>query len=171
VRICIGLVLFAFCSVASAADRSEKIRELMEAQGLVEMFQHQLEVGRDFAQKRADQMLDQALAGLNPPEDVKAKLRDAVHEFLQAARSPWTGQDIVDVWGKYYGSKFSDEELDQLVTYYRSPLGQKDAVASREALDPFMAEFRERYKPILDKAMQEYVARLQGIVKDCNCKK
>ena len=97
-RICIAVVLFALTAAASAADRSEKIRELMEAQGQVEMFQHQMQVGREQTQKRADQLMDQVLSTLNPSEDVKGKLRDAVREFLRAAQSPWTAQDIVDVW-------------------------------------------------------------------------
>ena len=170
-RIFIAVALFLVSRAATAADRSQKIRELMEAQGQVEMFQHQIQVGREQTQKRADQMLEQVMSTLNPPEVVKDKFRDAVRDFLKAVQSPWTAQDIVDVWAKYYGAKFSDEELDQLLTYYRSPLGRKDAIASREALDPFFGEFRDRYKPIFDKAMQEYLGRLQAIVKECNCKK
>ena len=73
--------------------------------------------------------------------------------------------------GKYYGAKFSDEELEQLLMYYRSRLGQKDAIASREALVPYTAEFQKHYKPILEKATQEFLDRLQAIRKECNCKK
>ena len=96
-RICVAVLLFAVCSEASAADRSGKIHDLMEAQGLVEMFQHQIDAGRGLAEKQADHMLEQVPSGLNPPEEVKAELHDAVREFIKAARSPWTAQDVVDV--------------------------------------------------------------------------
>jgi hypothetical protein len=159
------------CAAASAADRSEKIRELMEAQGLVETFQQQLKAGREHTRKMADEMVGKVLSSLNPPVEFQVKFRDAARDFIVAAQAPWTARDIVEVWGKYYGAKFSDEELDQLLKYYRSPLGQKDALAAREALIPYTTEFQARYKPILDKAMQQFLNRLQAISKECNCKK
>lgn len=143
----------------------------MEAQGLVETFEQQIQAGRAHTQEMADQMVAKMLATLNPPAEFQAKIKDAARDFIKAAQPPWTGKDIVDVWSKYYGAKFSDDELDELLKYYRSPLGQKDVVASREALGPYTAEFQERYKPIMDKAVQEFVAHLQGIRKDCNCAK
>ena len=170
-RICIAVFLFAVCAAASAADRSEKVRELMEAQGLVQMFEQQLQASHERSWTLANQMMEKMLSNLNPPPDFQAKFRDAAGDFIKAAQAPWTGQDIVEVWAKYYGAKFSDEELDQLLKYYRSPLGQKDALASREAVGPYTAEFQARYKPILEKATQEFIERLQAIVRDCNCKK
>ena len=170
-RSCIAVVMSVVCAAASAADRSEKIRELMEAQGLVETFEQQIQAGREHTRKMADEMVGKVLSTLNPPPEFQAKFRDATRDFVEAAQSPWTARDIVEVWGKYYGAKFSDEELDQLLKYYRSPLGQKDAIASREALVPYTAEFQARYKPILDKATQEFLDRLKAVGKECNCKK
>jgi hypothetical protein len=166
-----AVVLSVVCAASSAADRSEKIRELMEAQGLVETFEQQMEAGREHTRKIADEMVGKVLSTLNPPAEFQTKFKDAARDFVKAAQSPWTAQDIVEVWGKYYGAKFSDQELDQLLKYYRSPLGQKDAIASREALVPYAAEFQARYKPILEKATQEFLDRVQEIGKECNCKK
>ena len=170
-RICIAVVFSLVCAAAPAADRSEKIRELMEAQGLVEMFEQQIQAGREQTRKMADEMIVKVLSTLNPPPEFQAKISDATRNFVEAAQCPWTSRDIVEVWGKYYGAKFSDKELDQLLKYYRSPLGQKDVIASREALVPYTAEPQERYKPILDKATQEFLNDLQVIGKECNCRK
>jgi hypothetical protein len=171
VRIGITVILWLVCVAASAADRSEKVHDLMEAQGLVQMFEQQLHAGREQTQRQAELTLEKMLSTLNPPAEFQAKLRAASSDFVKAALPPWTAKDIVEVWGKYYGSKFSDEELDELLSYYRSPLGQKDVLASRDALGPYTAEFQERYKPILEKATQEFAERLQVTVKECNCKK
>jgi hypothetical protein len=170
-RICIAVVLSAACAVASAATRSEKIRELMEAQGLVQMYEQQIQAGREHTRKIADDTVGKMLSTLNPPARVQTRIRDAARAFVLSAQPTWTARDIVEVWGKYYGAKFSDEELDQLLQYYRSPLGQKDVMASREALVPFTAEFQARYNKILEKATQAFAERLQAIVRDCNCKK
>lgn len=170
-RIWIAALLSMVCGLASAADRTEKIRELMEAQGLVEAFDQQIKAGREYTRQMADQMIDKMLSTLNPPAEFQAQFRDATRDFINAAQTPWTAQDIVDVWGKYYGAKFSDGELDELLKYYRSPLGQKDAVASREAMVQYRAEFQERYKPVMQKATDDFIKRLQEIGTKCNCKK
>ena len=143
----------------------------MELQGLVKMFDQQLQSSRERCRSMANQMLDKMLATLNPPEEFQGKFRQAAAEFVEAAQAPWTGQEIVEVWSKYYGAKFSDEELNQLLKYYRSPLGQKDVAASHEALGPYQAEFQARYQPVIDQATQQFIKRLQAIIKECNCKK
>ena len=143
----------------------------MELQGLVKMFDQQLQSSRESTRSTANQVMEKMLASLNPPEEVQGKFRQAADEFIEAAQAPWTAQEIVDVWSKYYGAKFSDQELDQLLKYYRSPLGQKDVSASHEAMGPYQAEFQERYKPVMDQATQQFIKRLQAIIKECNCKK
>lgn len=170
-RILAVMLLCAVCSLSRAADRSEKIHELMELQGLVKMFDQQLQSGRENTRNTANMMLEKMLASLNPPEEFQGKFRQAAAEFVEAAQAPWTAQEIVEVWSKYYGAKFSDEELDQLLAYYRSPLGQKDVAASHAALGPYQAEFQERYKPVMTQATEQFIKRLQAIIKECNCKK
>jgi hypothetical protein len=170
-RVLVVMFLCAVCSLSQAADRSEKIRELMELQGLVKMFDQQLQSGREHARSMADQMLDKMLTSLNPPEEFKGKLKQAAEEFVEAAQTPWTAQEVVDAWSKYYGAKFSDNELDQLLKYYRSSVGQKDVTVSHEALVLLQAEFRERYTPVMDQATQQFIKRIQTITEECNCKK
>jgi hypothetical protein len=83
-----AMFLCAVFTVTYADDRSEKVRELMEAQGLVETFQQQLQAGRERTRNMANQMLDKMLASLNPPAEFQAKFRDAAGEFIQAAQAP-----------------------------------------------------------------------------------
>ena len=170
-RILTVLFLCFVCSVSHAADRSDKIRELMELQGLVKMYDQMLQNGHEHSRVVANQTLEKVLTNLNPPDEFKNKLRQAATEYFESMQAPWTGQDIVEVWSKYYGAKFSDAELDQLLEYYRSPLGQKDVASARDAMGPFTAEFQARYKPIIDKATQQFTDRIQVIIKECNCQK
>jgi len=171
VKIVVLIGLFLVSSFATAADRSDKIKDLLDSQGLLQMYEQQLKMGRDRAHQMADQMLAQAAASLDLTAQAKTQLNDVVQEFISNAMPTWTSQDVVDAWGKYYGSKFSDEELDQLTAFYRSPLGQKDVAATAEALPQMSADFQERYKLQLAKATDQYVKHLQQIMKECNCKR
>ena len=54
--------------------------------------------------------------------------------------------------------------------YYRSPLGQKEVLASREALVQYSAEFPQRYESVLGKVTDDFIKRLQALVVKCNCK-
>ncbi len=142
----------------------------MEAQGLVATFEQQLEAVREQSQIQADEAVAQALAGLRPPPQIDGKIKEAAKQYISELQAPWSSQEIVDVWAKYYGEQFSDADLDQLVAFYSSPLGQRDVLAGREASIGFSAEFQERYKPVQAAATQNFVERLQQIIKECNCR-
>lgn len=153
---------------ASGADRSAKIMALMEAQGLLQMWDQQIATGRQQARAQAQQILDQMLASLSPPPEFDARFRDAFDEYITNMDIPWAAQDVVDVWAQKYGA---DQELDSLIAYYTSSLGRKDVAATQAAMPEFMDHFTELAKPIADKATQIYVQRLQQAVQDCRCNK
>ncbi len=166
----LAVILFvAAASQSHAADRNEKVKELMQAQGLVETFEQQLASGRVQGREQANQMLAQMLNGLNPEPKYRARFTEAADEFIRALEPPWGAKEIVDIWSKYYGSQFTEAELDQLLAYYTSPLAQKEVGVSRKALAQFSRHFVEQYKPITEAAMAKYVERLQKIAKECNC--
>lgn len=163
------LSLLAFS--ANGADRSTKIKALMEAQGLLQMWDQQMVMGRQQARAQAQQVLDQALASLSPPPEFDARFRDAFDEYMKNMEAAWTAQDVVNVWAEKYGARFTDQELDGLVAYYTSPLGRKDVAATQAAMPEFMGHFAELSKPIAEKATQSYIQSLQKAVQDCRCKK
>jgi hypothetical protein len=154
-----------------ADQRTEKIEALMRAQGLLEMWQQQIDYGRVEGEKQARQMIKQMLSQLNPNEEFKARLEKAFITFIGKLQDNWTAQEIVDVWAKYYGPHFSDEELDKLVSFYTSDIGKKDVMAAKSAMTEFTAYFQKENKPIIEKATKEYISELQLVAKECNCKK
>jgi hypothetical protein len=170
-RIFIVAVLCALTFSASAADRSAKVQALMEVQGLLQMWDQQMAMSRQQSRQQAQQMLDQVMASLNAPPAFDARFRDAFDEYMEALTTPWTAQDVVDVWAQKYGSRFTDQELDGLLAYYTSPLGRKDIAATQAAMPEWMDHFAQLSKPITDKATQTYIQRLQKAVQECKCKK
>ena len=164
-------LLLLISTACFSQDRNSKVRALMEVQGLLAMFQQQMDVGKQQSRDQAKQMLDQVMGGLNPPQEYKARLRRASDDFIASLEAPWTAQDIVDVWAKSYATAFTDKELDQLLAFYTSPLGKKDIAASHKAMPVLNTYLAERSKPVMERATAKYIADLQLIVKECKCRK
>ncbi|MEF9403155.1 MULTISPECIES: DUF2059 domain-containing protein [Ralstonia solanacearum species complex] len=78
---------------------------------------------------------------------------------------------MVAIWSQQFGTKFTDEELDQLIAFYTSPLGQKEVAATREALPAFNQVIQARYKPIQERATAAFMQRIQQIKTECRCDK
>ena len=167
------LMIAAFLMLAmpaSAADRTDKIKALMEAQGVLQIIDQQMELGKEESRKLSEQMMDQLLTSITPTPEIEARLRDASTEYLKAFDPPWTSQDIVNVWAEKYGSRFTDQELDGLLGYYTSPLGKKDVAAAQAATPEFMNYFMQEARPRIEAATQVYIERLQGIQRDATPK-
>lgn len=168
-------LVFIICSFLSfnavADDRSDKVRSLMEAQGLLSMFEQQLEMGKVQNERMGEQVIGQILSQLNPNEEYKKQFKAAFLTFMSKVEAPWSADEIVTVWGKHYGTHFSDKELDRLVDFYTSDIGKKEVTASKVALVKFSKHFQALGEPIMKKAMQEYIEELKATAKECNCAK
>ena len=116
-------------------------------------------------------MLGSILKRLDPPQEFQKRFKGAADKFIAEIESPFTADDVVEQFAKSYAPVFSDSELDQLLTYYKSPLGQKDVAATKKALPIVSAYFAERYQPIQRRAVQNYIVELERIVKECKCTK
>ncbi len=143
----------------------------MEAQGLLGMFQQEMARSKTVAGERANQMVNQFMHTLNPPKEFTEKFRAAALDYMKALQPPWSAEDIVEVWAKVYGSKFSDEELDGLLVWYTSPLGKKDTAASQSALPDFEAHFKRLSDPILQRETQKFFERMKQLAAECNCRR
>ncbi|HVK55293.1 MAG TPA: DUF2059 domain-containing protein [Burkholderiales bacterium] len=168
-------IIFCFLILTSSAcfsaDRTDKVRVLMEAQGLVQMFEQQIDAGKVEGRQQAKQVLDQFMVQLKPTKEFDARFRSAFEEYLKSLEVPWTAQDIVGVWAKVYGERFTDQELDDLVAYYTSALGKKDVMATQASLPELTNHFYALSKPLLERATKDFIQRLQLIANECKCKK
>jgi len=143
----------------------------MRAQGLVAAFEEQLQLSREACKKQAEAVLSQIFETLKVTPEFDAKFREAALAYVEAAQPAWTARDIVDAWAQYYSPHFTDDELDQLLAFYESPLAQKEVAANKEAMALLSAHFQEQSGPIVQAATQKFLARAQEIVQECNCAK
>jgi len=169
-RLLLAALLFALTfTVAHAADRREKIRTLMQAQGLAQMFDEQLVSSRAMAQEQAQKTMRQMIAGLKPPPATSERLQEAAREYITTLSEAPTGQQMVDLWAEIYGKQFTEGELDRLIAFYASPLGKKEVQAGRSALPEFVRQLQAHAQPLQERAMQKYIDDLKRIMNECHC--
>jgi hypothetical protein len=68
-RVLCTLLLAFVSSVCLAQDRNSKIQSLMQAQGLLAMFEQQIAMGKQQARQQAGQIFDQMIGASKPPPD------------------------------------------------------------------------------------------------------
>ncbi len=164
------LIVFMVIPVLAVADeRMDKITTLVKAQGLLGMWQQQMESGKLESERQAQSMIDQAMLHLSPDEQYKKRFKEALGHFIRKAQGGWTAEQLVEVWAGYYGPKFSDRELDQLIAFYSSEVGQKDIAATKATLAEFTLHVQNKNQPLMDDAFKGYVAELRAIAKECMC--
>lgn len=166
----IVLLLF-ITSTAFAADRNEKIRLLLDAQGLSESLQNNQAWFYGFRKKQIEEGSEIFLkkANLNPSAEFKSKLEDAKSDLYKATELPWSIQDKISDWVKYYDENFSDEEINQMLAFYTRPVAKKDSIYSRRKKEELRDHYLELYNPILQDGMTRYFARLTQLIKECHC--
>lgn len=170
-KIFFGMFLVICCTLTHAASRQENSERLIAAQGIVEMFAQQKAQLTLESKSQSEQMMQQVIQGFNINDKFKEKLYKISNDFIVNLEAPWTPEEVAKVWSGYYTSKFTDNELEELVKYAESPLGQKDRQVSQKALSEFTAHFVQLSKPIYEQATNTYVADLKKALAECKCKK
>ena len=101
----------------------------------------------------------------------KKRFNEAAEDLFAALQPPWTPNEVTTIWASIYGSKFTDDELDQLLAFYTSPVAQKETVAGRASLAEFSQYLQMQYEPYERRAIQQYAGRMKSLGKECRCKK
>ncbi|MDX2220693.1 MAG: DUF2059 domain-containing protein [Burkholderiales bacterium] len=169
IAVFILLACLSSLSFAQSASRDAKVRELMKAQGLMVLIEQQLEAGKEESRKQVRQMSDQMFMRLKPTPEFQNKFAKAFEEFVMSLHKTWNAGEMVDVWAKAYGAQFTDKELDGLLAYYKSPLGQKDVKAAQAAMPVLTQHFSQKIGPIVERETQAYMDKLEKLVDACKC--
>lgn len=166
----IGFLMVSLGAVASES-RDAKVYQLLEAQGIQATFDEQMRVREEHSKRSVQIMVDETVKRLKPTPVFKKKFNAAAEDLFAALQPPWTANEVTTIWASIYGSKFTDEELDQLLAFYTSPVAQKETVAGRASLAEFSQYLQMQYEPYERRAIQQYAERMQALGKECRCKK
>jgi hypothetical protein len=146
-------------------SRSAKITELVRLQGLARMLEQSKAVGREAATQTVRTMTDKTVAQLpDLPREKRMAIEAASQRFLSEVDSGFDQDDAVRAWGQFYSQGLTEQELDAILAYYRSPAGQKDVRASQAALPQFQQYMLEKQVTARNTAIANYAAALREIV-------
>jgi|GEM_PF-1004146 len=168
------IVLFLTTSYAFADETSKasKIKELAKIQGLNEIIEQQRLYGHEQIKLIADKLMKEAKAqfpGLRKP--TVTELENSYQKFLDATKPSWGAEDAVNAWSVYYGLHVTEEELDEILAFYKSPAGQKSAEAAKIAMRQWTIFFIEKNNVTLERAMKSYVYELKSIIRTENLRR
>lgn len=145
-KVATALCLSLFIATASHADeasRKQKIQQIIEAQGLKQMFAAQLAQSQISATKYGENIYQKLTDGVSAPDPEKsAKFKAAFERFAASCSTLWSSEDLVGLWAEEYGKDLTEKDLDAILAYYRSPTGKKDVKASHAAAPAFTQKMR-----------------------------
>ena len=75
-------------------------------------------------------------------------------------------QEIGDAWANIYANEFSEQELKDLVVFYRSPLGQKLLAADPRAMQLCMSYMNQWGQDLAQTAAEQFRAEMKKRGKD-----
>lgn len=164
-------VLFAIALVisghgyANESSRQAKISKIMEAQGLQQMFQQQLDQSkiqaRDLGKNLYQKMLSES--GITDGQE-NTKLERVFTQYIERCSTIFTAKEFVEIWSRFYGKNLSETELEKILAYYKSSVGKKDVAASQAAMVAFSqvmsAESQKRMNDSIGQLMADLKAAM-----------
>jgi hypothetical protein len=159
--------------VAQGNDLSKaaKIIELVKLQGLEKMMEQSKVSSREAASKLVGQMTDKMFASFPQiPTDTRAAIEAAAQRFLQDVEASSDQNDAVQAWSRFYSDGLTEHEIDAILAYYRSKIGQKDVLAQQAALPQFQKYLQEKHSAAMSLAVSNYTQTLKTLMESAKAK-
>ena len=79
---------------------------------------------------------------------------------------------MVEIYSSFYGPHFSEAEVDELIAFYTSDLGQKDVRSTRMAGAEYIELLKNRFldQPRVDH-VSKFTDQMHQIARECDCAK
>jgi hypothetical protein len=162
------LVLGSFgCAPRESKPRSQLLDEIIEAQGLRQLAE-QTKAAAAAEAKEAGRMSYEQMKQRMPSvqKEILEKIRLASDKYTQTVMAAWSVEDSMAVWKEKYGAEFSEDELRQILAQLKSPLGQKELAASKQAVAAWRFFITERQKAAAEAAMKEQGQAIQRAISE-----
>jgi hypothetical protein len=150
--------------LADEVSRAAKSAELAQLQGLAGMMRQSNAAQHEAATQLAQSIADKTFAPFPAvPQDKRVAVESASQQFLHEVDSSSDQDDAAQAWGRFYSDGLTEKELDTILAYYRSAIGQKDVRASQAALPQFEKYMAAKRAAVMSAAVTKYTAALQEI--------
>lgn len=112
--------------------------------------------------------IDQALAGRNPGAEEQKVIDKFVAKASAAMVEDLSMEKFRPMFLEIYGANFSQEEVDGMITFYESPVGQSMLSKMPAVMQSIMGGMPKRMAPLMEKIQQagkEMAAELAALKK------
>lgn len=159
------LIVSTSSAFADDATKSDKLKELVKLQGLYEMVEQQKKYSQDQSNSIGSKMLEQLQKQLSEQDlSVGAPIEKAYQRFLVMVKPTWTIEEAVTEFERLYGLNVTENEIDKIISYYKSPAGQKDVQATKNVMPLWSKFFADKNNEVIEKATQAYFSELDALV-------
>ena len=73
----------------------------------------------------------------------------------------WKAEDLAGIWSRHFVKDLSSDDLDQIIAFYTSPIGQKAVTANQEANAAYTAEVTAQSQAGIQEALKQLAAELE----------
>jgi hypothetical protein len=159
-------VLFVLVSTGARSDESSKnakLAQLFKLTGLDRTLEQRRESCRKQAEAVRAQIMEQMKGTF--PDDAPAwsKIEAAYNRFLDASQPAWTTEEAVERYAQLYGAGVTEDELDQIIAFYRSPVGMKDIAASQAAIPKWSEFLAQKDQAVFQKNFERFLRDVKAI--------
>jgi hypothetical protein len=158
-----ALLTFSCTEVFAQENRDALIRQVVEVQGVNKMFEEQYVQLRDTMAAHAKQVYAQTMESVGEKESEKS--REIFMRFVRKSSEMISVSEMTNRWISHYGTNLSDQDLKDILAYYKTEIGKKDIVATQAAIKPFTAwllsESQKREEPL----MAEFIREIEKLYK------
>ena len=167
----ISLILCFFLASPVLADQSSKQQKLLELMNLLGIE----EVFKDYEQsclKQADSYQPEYIyeqqpdyfGGIKPNDPTWSAIVGAYNKYAKIYCSCISEKEYIGLHAKLYGEYVSENEIDAILKFLRSPIGQKDIHAglmARKRADEYISD---KIIAAEKKAYNDYMTELESII-------
>jgi len=95
------------------------------------------------------------------------EIEQKAYDEMQKELEPFdfSTEVYVKKWAEFYGEELTEKEVNEVLKYYSSTIGQKDLAAQVRAAEKWNSFMAEGYESALEKAAKNYNATLNGFLK------
>jgi hypothetical protein len=160
----IGAITAANVSLPAHADeasKNAKLHELASLRGLKQILNIQNNISVINMKLDMKKVVENLLSGTKITEENKKTIIEIAQRYINNATKPIDYDDAERSWCIYYGENITEEELDEIISFYKSPIGTKDIQAELKLQSDWTNELSEKRLKIMNKAMSSYIIDLK----------
>lgn len=156
--------LTAVTFIVAGPPSDQSINELIDAMNMPRMMD-QILANMDQQMKAGMQRgLQQSLHGREPTAEQRAEVEKFQKKLIEIIRDELAFDKVRDIYVNAYRETFTQEEVDGLIAFYKSPVGKTYAEKVPSVMQRAQAEMQSRLGPMVQKLnlmQQEFLNDLE----------